>query len=1144
MSTKVPSPVLIIKPKRKTKKVIKTQNTTKSKTPSPIKNKNASYKLKTIKKKLNQLRLSKTIKNPVIKNKKLILTEMGTSATGTSATGTSATGTSATGTSATGTDLKTNVINITKTPSPFMNQSVRLNEIFMDILGELADIMQRQGEPFRARAYQQAQETIMTYDGNITNLNQLKGLKGIGKTIEGKLEEYIKTGTLKVLERERLNPLNILTRIYGIGPKKAKELIDKGITSIADLRKNTELLNETQQTGLKYFEAIETRIPRAEIDEYKQILETYFQKSTPPGSSFEIVGSYRRGVLTSGDIDIIITNKDNNTAAFTQFLNQLVKQNIIIELLTRGKTKSLTIAQLPGKTPRRVDFLYTSPEEYAFAILYFTGSKIFNTVQRQLAVNQGYTLNEHGIYHMSDKQKGNHVSGTFTNEKAIFDFLGMVYKEPSERIDGRAVQIAVQGTPLIKEPSPLIKEPSPLIKEPSPLIKEPSPLIKQKKTTLKVKKTNESSQSSDNLTTFKEKGQQALISFTEKELSDLIHLSNNAYYCNNEPIMTDNEYDILREYTLDNYPENKVALEGHTKCAIKLEKNKVKLPYEMWSMDKIKPTTDALLKWKQIYTGPYIISCKLDGVSALYTTENKEPKLYTRGNGLVGQDISHLIPYLHLPRTKNMVIRGEIIIKKMVFVKKYASSFANPRNFVAGVVNQKTTDDSKYQDLSFVAYEVIKPELKPSEQYNLLEKEVALTPGNLFQVVKYIKLEKHELTNEYLSKMLIKWRTEYEYEIDGIICIDNKLYPRTTGNPAYAFAFKMVLSDQIAEAKVVNVIWTPSKDGYLKPRVQIQPISLGGVTIEYATGFNARFIVDNNIGIGALIRLIRSGDVIPHITEVVQPATKPLMPTVPYEWNTTQVDIMLTNKDEDSTVKEKTISGFFANIEVEGLGPGNIKRMIEAGYDSVAKIIALSEADLLKVEGFKEKLALKIHTNIKQQIEKATLPELMHASNLFGRGFGTKKLELILAEYPTILIEKTNETDKIEKISNINGMAKKTAEQFVKEIPDFIAFITNAKLQSKLHLHLETHHKVETKSSLLDKNHQLYGKKWVMTGFRDKELMETLLSFGSEQGSAVNKKTSFVIVKDLEESNVKTADAQKLGIPIMTPDQVRDKFKL
>jgi NAD-dependent DNA ligase len=93
-----------------------------------------------------------------------------------------------------------------------------------------------------------------------------------------------------------------------------------------------------------------------------------------------------------------------------------------------------------------------------------------------------------------------------------------------------------------------------------------------------------------------------------------------------------------------------------------------------------------------------------------------------------------------------------------------------------------------------------------------------------------------------LSEILLKWRAEYLYEIDGVIVTNDKVYSRKTGNPDHSFAFKMVLSDQIAEAKVVDVLWTPSKDGYLKPRVQIEPIQLGGVKIEYATGFNGSLL--------------------------------------------------------------------------------------------------------------------------------------------------------------------------------------------------------------------------------------------------------------------------------------------------------------
>ena len=140
-------------------------------------------------------------------------------------------------------------------------------------------------------------------------------------------------------------------------------------------------------------------------------------------------------------------------------------------------------------------------------------------------------------------------------------------------------------------------------------------------------------------------------------------------------------------------------------------------------MDKIKPDTNSLQKWKQKYSGPYVLSAKLDGISALYSTENNQLKLYTRGNGTIGQDISHLIPYLLLPKIDNITIRGELIMKKTTFVEKYSNTFANARNMVAGLVNQKKIDVEKMKDVDFVAYEVITPELKPSEQMSYMNKK-------------------------------------------------------------------------------------------------------------------------------------------------------------------------------------------------------------------------------------------------------------------------------------------------------------------------------------------------------------------------------------------------------------------------------------
>lgn len=994
--------------------------------------------------------------------------------------------------------------------------SGRLNEKFIELMEKLADIMLKQGEPFRARAYQKAQETIMAYPGDILSPNDLKGKPGIGETIMDKLNEYVQTGTLKVLEREKNNPVNILAEVYGIGPKKAKDLVDQGITSIAQLRENQGLLNDIQKVGLQYYEDILKRIPRSEIEDYKANFEKAFPKGTD--GKMEIVGSYRRGAQSSGDIDVIITS--NSPRVFTSFVDNLIKEKIILYVLSRGPTKCLVVAKIPSSdTARRVDFLYTNPEEFPFAILYFTGSKIFNTVMRHIALEKGYTMNEHGIYKMEAKKKGEKVQRTFTSEEDIFDFLGLEYKSPTERTDGRAIVVKTSKPKLIIEESDSDSEEYVLPAKPA--AKPASKKIRiLEDVVVQSGKPLEDETYKNIANDFKKNGISVLESLNENQLSQLLREANAAYY-NEEPFFTDNQYDIVKEFVESRYPSNPVLHE----IGAPVERNKVILPYPMGSMDKIKPDTNALSNWTAKFAGPYVLSCKLDGVSGLYTTEGPKPKLYTRGDGKIGQDISHLIPFLRLPKTKGVVIRGEFIIPRALFDTKYKDKFANPRNMVAGIVNHKTINEA-VQDLHFVAYELMNPIKKPSEQLAfLLTLDVELV---LYKVEPTI-------SNELLSDTLLDWRYNYAYEIDGVIVTNDALYKRKAGNPEHAFAFKMVLSDQVAEAKVVDVIWAASKDGYLKPRVQIEPINLGGVQITYATGFNGAFINDNKIGVGATIELIRSGDVIPYIQKVIVPAEEPRMPSISFKWNDTHVDIMLEDLESDETVLEKNITGFFRGIGVEGLSTGNVKRIMESGYDSVPEILKMTIEDFLQIDGFKEKMATKIHDGIKEKIDAAPLTKIMSASNMFGRGFSEKKIELIMESYPKVLLSKETDAQKIAKISTIKGMATKSAQAFVERIPAFINFIDQAELIKKLSEGI-----VEKKEA--DQSHPLFGKSIVMTGFRDTALQEKLKDIGAKLGSSVSSKTFVVLVKDKDEDTGKANEARKLNIPLMTPEEFKNYY--
>ena len=312
--------------------------------------------------------------------------------------------------------------------------------------------------------------------------------------------------------------------------------------------------------------------------------------------------------------------------------------------------------------------------------------------------------------------------------------------------------------------------------------------------------------------------------------------------------------------------------------------------------------------------------------------------------------------------------------------------------FIAGIINSKTINPDIVADIDFVAYELIKPIMKPSDQLHYIKDVLQL---------KCVEFQSHEtISNNILSDRLIDWRKNYQYEIDGVICIDDNIYKRTSSNPKHAFAFKMVLNDQFVEAQVVQVLWNPSKDGYLKPRIKLNPVTLNGVVISYVTGFNAKYIIDNKIGVGTILTLIRSGDVIPHILNIVRPAPEPQLPTYDYVWNSTKVDFILRDASQNETVKSKIICGFFEILKVHQLGCGLILRLIENKYDTIPKILKMTIEDFKSIKGFQDTLSTNIHTNIQNSLEKITLSELTQATNIFGHGFGEKKFELIIIPGP------------------------------------------------------------------------------------------------------------------------------------------------
>lgn len=304
------------------------------------------------------------------------------------------------------------------------------------IIEELDVIMRKyrkDNDRFRVIAYSRVLKQLREKSGAVRSFEDLKDIEGIGSGIHDKINEIFETGVLKIAEdikTEEVGEISIfdeLIKIHGIGAVKARNLIEKyNIESIEDLRNKTsehpKILNAQQKIGLKYFEEIQERIPRSEMKKHEKLLLKKLKGAI-------VVGSYRRGLKDSGDIDLLISENNINKGDLNNIIEELKKSGYITDILALGQHKCMAVATL-GDKHRRLDILITPEHEFATSVLYFTGSQKFNIEMRKNALKKGYSLSEHGL---KVKEKGMKDPPVFKTEREIFEFLDMEYVEPLKR---------------------------------------------------------------------------------------------------------------------------------------------------------------------------------------------------------------------------------------------------------------------------------------------------------------------------------------------------------------------------------------------------------------------------------------------------------------------------------------------------------------------------------------------------------------------------------------------------------------------------------------------------------------------------------------------------------------------------------------
>ena len=305
---------------------------------------------------------------------------------------------------------------------------------------EMADLLEIEGaNPFRVRAYRFAARTLRDLPAEVGEMvakgEDLTSLPGIGDDLAGKIKEILATGTAAALEAQRKRvpaTLTELLRIPGLGPKRVKTLAHElKIRSLSELQTAAQagrvrtLSGFGEKTEQHILDALATRlaeaprVQRAVAIPYAEALVAYLEQSS--GVSRVIAaGSYRRGLETIGDLDILVT-----APAGRAVMDRFVAYQEVRDVLARGETKSSVRLQ----SGLQVDLRVVPQESYGAALLYFTGSKAHNVVLRQLAQQRGLKLNEYGVFR-GDKP----VAGE--TEESVYASLGLPWIPPELR-EGR-----------------------------------------------------------------------------------------------------------------------------------------------------------------------------------------------------------------------------------------------------------------------------------------------------------------------------------------------------------------------------------------------------------------------------------------------------------------------------------------------------------------------------------------------------------------------------------------------------------------------------------------------------------------------------------------------------------------------------------
>ena len=587
----------------------------------------------------------------------------------------------------------------------------------------------------------------------------------------------------------------------------------------------------------------------------------------------------------------------------------------------------------------------------------------------------------------------------------------------------------------------------------------------------------------------------------------------------------------------------------------------------------------------------FVCQPKLDG-SAL-SIEYRRGRLVraaTRGNGTRGEDVTANARRIsNVPESINWEgdchIRGEVIMPLSTFYEKYSSIAPNPRNLAAGCLRQKTKDSGKAkpEDLIFLAYDVKFPDSNSSHPdspnpplfiFDSDSNDWLSTIGIQIAGNTVITEEDSTKVTEKISSITEYWtekRGSIEWEIDGVVIKLDLISKReslgmTAHHPRWALAWKFPPEE--AHTVLMDVDWQVGRTGTITPVARVAPVTVSGVTIENVTLHNPGEVDRLQIAIGDKVKIVRRGDVIPKIVEVIGKAAKTdiegrthsdgskfdeelphysqiIIPTLCPRCDTNLIQdgafIRCTNMNCPSRL-ERTILYWARSLEMDGIGEKLAQQLCSEGLvESLPDLYNLEISDISNLE----RMGLKSATNVIKELESSKRISLsMFLSALGIPGIGPELATSVANQVTSIdnllyLVNQRNENiggnnSAVTQLIEIDGIGVKVANQILDGLT--IRMDTVKKLQTHLDIYSE--------SKPLS-NGSLSGNTFCITGTLTRSRKEIALLIKSNGGkvvASVSKNLNYLLAG--ESAGSKLENAISLGVQVISESQLNEMLEI